>query len=124
MTDEAKAEEYIEHNQNYFSYSCYDCERLHDMNEHFGVGENEMLRVVKQAFLDGIEIGRNEQRKVFAENCKRCPKKQLEKEVEELKKQIEKMKCCQNCKYMDCFGKCRRKIPSPVLYCNKWESRR
>ena len=69
MTDEAKAEEYIEHNQNqnYCLYSCFDCERLHDMNEHFGVGENEMLRVVKQAFLDGLAEGRNEQRKVFAE---------------------------------------------------------
>lgn len=46
----------------------------------------------QRAYLDGLETGRNEQRKVFAENCKRCPKKQLEKEVEELKRQIEKMK--------------------------------
>lgn len=81
----------------------------------------ERQKWARKGFLSGLAEGRSEQRKVFAENCKRCPKKQLEKEVEELKKQIEKMKCCQNCEYMDCFGKCRRKIPSPVLYCNKWE---
>ena len=46
----------------------------------------------RKGFLSGLAEGRKEQRKVFAENCKRCPKKQLEKEVEELKKQIEKMK--------------------------------
>lgn len=77
MTDKEKAEEYVNciiKKQIYCLYSCYDCERLHDINEHFGIGENEMLRIVEKTFLDGLAEGRKELQGQISRmrNCFNC----------------------------------------------------
>lgn len=40
----------------------------------------------------------------------------LEKENKQLKQQIEKMKCCGNCKFQDVYGDCVLESP---IWCNK-----
>lgn len=42
--------------------------------------------------------------------------KSRENEIEELRQQIEKMKCCGNCKFQDVYGDCVLELP---ICCNK-----
>lgn len=88
MTDEEKAEEYYEDNE------CYSyLSEVEDFEEVFSFVKDR----VKQAYLDGLAEGREEK-------CNSCGLRQqkrinLGKENEQLRAQIEKMKCCRNCKH-------------------------
>lgn len=42
--------------------------------------------------------------------------RELKEENEKLKQQIEKMKCCGNCKFQDMYGDCVLEAP---IWCNK-----
>lgn len=42
-----------------------------------------------------------------------------------LRNQLNEMKCCQNCKFMNCLGECIKGVTAeiPFKYCDKWELR-
>lgn len=57
-------------------------------------------KCIKQAYIDGLVEGREERNCVNCSNHgKQFEVMKLEKENAELKTQIDKMKCCENCRY-------------------------
>lgn len=92
---------------------CLNCSELGECDK--GV-HCEFLKIVRECYDDAIEEGRKEVREHETTCVNRLH--HIEKENKELKAQIEKMKCCENCKhYID--SSCELETP---IRCKYWYS--